>query len=316
MMKADSPTRRKFMRRLCVLWLAMAMLGQAIGFAQRSAQAGTAPTVVAAGGMAATPVAPVRVGLLYNRRQATLLAGGSERLVNYVRAITDNGGTICALSPMLTPAETGKLAQSMDALLVPGGDDVAPCFYGEKPDKSLETTDPEFDLYESNVVSLAEARGLPILGICRGHQFLNVWAGGTLWQDLPTQLHAGTNVVHRIENAEGTAQPCYHDLNLKEGTFMFRLFKTQRLKVNSYHHQGVKVLAPRFHAVAWTDDGLVEAFEDDSGKITGVQFHPEKERALDPAFNCIFSDFIQRAGAAALSNARAESPQHDSPAAR
>ncbi len=77
--------------------------------------------------------------------------------------------------------------------------------------------------------------------------------------------------------------------------FMFRLFKTKRLNVNSYHHQGVKTLAARFHAVAWTDDGLVEAFEDDSGKVAGVQFHPEKERALDPAFNSVFKEFVLQA---------------------
>lgn len=76
---------------------------------------------------------------------------------------------------------------------------------------------------------------------------------------------------------------------------MFRLFKTRRLKVNSYHHQGIKTLAARFHPVAWADDGLVEAFEDDSGTIAGVQFHPEKERVLDPAFNSIFKDFLLRA---------------------
>jgi putative glutamine amidotransferase len=283
------------MRRVWALWFSMAILGQAIGFAQGNPLTGTTANLRPADGALAPPAAQVRVGLLYNRRQATLLAGGDERLVNYVRAITDNGGAICALSPALTADQTDKLAKSLDALLVPGGDDVAPAYYGEKPDKFLETTDPEFDLYESNVVSMAESRGLPILGICRGHQFLNVWAGGTLWQDIPTQLHAGTNVVHRRENAGGVAQPCYHELTLKEGTCLFRLFRTQRLKVNSYHHQGVKVLAPRFHAVAWTDDGLVEAFEDRSGKITGVQFHPEKERALDSAFNCIFSDFIHRA---------------------
>ena len=185
--------------------------------------------------------------------------------------------------------------KSLDALLIPGGNDVDPALYNEKPDKCLEQTDPEFDHYVSNVVSQAAARGIPVLGICRGLQFLNVWAGGTLWQDLPSRPPSGTNVVHRILRASGEAAPCYHEITIKEGSFMFRLFKTRRLKVNSYHHQGIKTLAARFHPVAWADDGLVEAFEDDSGTIAGVQFHPEKERVLDPAFNSIFKDFLLRA---------------------
>ena len=241
---------------------------------------------------------PVRVGLLYDRKQAKRLAAGDDKLKSYVQAITENGGTTCALSPALTAAQTGERVQSLDALLIPGGNDVDPALYHEKPDKRLEQTDPEFDRYVGKVVSQAVARGIPVLGICRGDQFLNVWAGGSLWQDLPTRPPSGTNVVHRIPRPHGEAAPCYHEITIQEGSFMFRLFKTRRLKVNSYHQQGVKTLAPRFHPVAWSDDGLVEAFEDDSGKIAGVQFHPEKERGLDPAFNSVFVDFISRAAQA------------------
>lgn len=244
--------------------------------------------------------APV-VGILYNRIQAEKLAKGSDTLTNYVRAITDNGGTTTNLSPALTAVEIGNRANEIDGLLIPGGDDIDPALYRADRDECCEASDPEFDRFESNVISAAVGRGIPILGICRGHQFLNVWAGGTLLQDIPTQLHSFTNVVHRTKDATGNIEVCYHWITILKGSYLWKLLHSVRLEVNSAHHQGIQELAQKFHAVGWSDDGLVEAIEDDSGTILGVQFHPERLRLMPnyEVFNGIFVDFVKRAKATA-----------------
>lgn len=244
-----------------------------------------------------------KIGIIYNREQAEQLEKGGNRLTSYARAIEENGGTVVILSPLLSKRETKARLDSLDALLIPGGEDINPARYHEKPDPKLEACDNELDAYECKVLDRAAARGIEILGICRGLQVLNVWAGGTLWQDLPSEL--GTNVIHRRLSPSGDALPCYHGITIEPGSFLWTLFQTNRLTVNSYHHQGVDKLAGRFHAVARSDDGLVEAFEDRTDQIRAVQFHPERLR-LEPgytSFNCIFSDFVSRAAAAAQKRA-------------
>lgn len=267
--------------------LALSVLVLITGCKSASIQAGE-PTVVP---VTVSNPAP-KIGIIYNREQAEQLEKGGNRLTSYARAIEENGGTVVILSPLLSKRETKARLDSLDALLIPGGDDVNPARYHEKPDPKLEACDNELDAYECKVLDRAAARGIEILGICRGLQVLNVWAGGTLWQDLPSEL--GTNVIHRRLSPSGDALPCYHGITIEPGSFLGTLFQTNRLTVNSYHHQGVDKLAGRFHAVARSDDGLVEAFEDQTGNIRAVQFHPERLR-LEPdytSFNCIFSDFV------------------------
>ncbi len=230
------------------------------------------------------------VGLLYTSSQAEAWPG-TDILINYTSAIEENGGSVVILAQTLEPGETAARLASIDALLVPGGDDVSPDLYGEKTDPLTETVDRDFDLYELAAVKKAVSRGIPILGICKGHQLLAVYAGGALYQDLPTQLKS--KVTHRIRE-EGTSLPCYHEVKLRKGSAMARLFKGRRYKVNSYHHQGVKTAGGIFRAVAWSDDGLIEAME--AGRIITTQFHPEKERRADPAFNAVFEYFLSLAG--------------------
>ena len=114
-------------------------------------------------------------------------------------------------------------------------------------------------------------------------------AGGTLNQDLPTQLRGA--VVHRIRE-NGVSKPCYHEITIEESSLLYKLFKTRRLRVNSYHHQAADK-AGGYAVAARADDGVVEAFEKDN--VLAVQFHPERARKTEPVFNSIFEYFIRQA---------------------
>ncbi len=233
----------------------------------------------------------VRVGLFYNKAQYDQLMHGKDFLTNYTSAIEENGGQRVALSPRLTPDQTATALDSLDRLLIPGGADIDPKFYGEKRRKKLEKPiDSRFDQYEIDGVKHAKARGIPILGICRGFQLLNVEAGGTLYQDLPSEL--GTNVIHRLRDEDGNTVRCVHYITISSGSALYEVFKTNRLKVNSYHHQGIDALGQGLKVIARTDDGLPEAIENREQHVMGVQFHPEKDRKAIALFNNIFPYFI------------------------
>jgi putative glutamine amidotransferase len=231
----------------------------------------------------------VEVGLLCK-------SGDLPLLTNYIKAINENGARIVPL-PFQGSTNPSPLLLTVSALLIPGGDDIDPDLYHEKPAVNLDNPDRRFDDYECAAIRQAEARSIPVLGICRGLQILNVAFKGTLYQDLPSQL--GTNVIHRQRPTNGNvpSQPCFHEITIQKGSLLFRSVKTERLEVNSYHHQGVKALGEGLVPTAWSDDGLVEGFENKNGTILAVQFHPEKVRATNLVFNAIFRDFINRAAA-------------------
>ncbi|MGP8199031.1 MAG: gamma-glutamyl-gamma-aminobutyrate hydrolase family protein [Limisphaerales bacterium] len=231
----------------------------------------------------------VDVGLLCKSNDLPLLT-------NYFKAINENGARIVPL-PYKGSTNPSLQLLTVSALLIPGGDDIDPDLYHEKQVvTNLDNPDRHFDDYECASVRQAEARNMTILGICRGLQILNVSFNGTLFQDLPSQL--GTKVQHRLcPNGKSFPQPCFHEITIQKGSLLFRSVKTERLEVNSYHHQGVKVLGEGLVPTAWSDDRLVEAFENKKGNILAVQFHPEKMRATNFLFNAIFRDFINRAAA-------------------
>ncbi len=251
------------------------------------------PAASAAGGL---PGGPPCVGILYNSGQARELPA-KDRLAAYTEAVRASGGLPVVLSQLLTPEETAVRLAAIDALLVPGGDDVAPDLYGQEPQPELEDTDRGFDLYELAAIRAAAARKLPILGICKGLQLLNVEAGGTLYQDLPSQLRGP--VTHRIRK-KGVSKPCYHKIEIQENSLLHKIFKKRSLRVNSYHHQAVDKPGEGYAITARSADGVVEAIEKEN--ILAVQFHPEKDRKAAPAFNAIFEYFIGQARAAAVQN--------------
>lgn len=184
------------------------------------------------------------------------LRGDAEKLKNYTAALTAVGAE-CVVSFDLS------LAEDCDGLLLPGGVDVDPVHYGQENTASRDI-DPERDRDEFALIDLFLRLERPILGICRGHQILNIALGGTLIQDLPDESHHQredkVDRVHRIK----TLHPFLSDLY------------GEAFVSNSAHHQAVDRLADGLQLTCVNEDGVVEGFIHENGRIIGVQFHPER----------------------------------------
>jgi putative glutamine amidotransferase len=189
--------------------------------------------------------------------------------ITYVRAVEAAGG-VPVVMPPLAPADVPALVERLDGLLLSGGPDLAPEAYGAMPHAELGETEAGLDAFEYAVVRDALALELPILGICRGAQALNVALGGTLHQHLP-DLVGGA--VHRQSN---DARSPAHLVDVVPGTRLSRLVGTTRLEVNSFHHQAVDRLGGGLRVSARAPDGTVEAIEDPARPfVLAVQWHAE-----------------------------------------
>jgi putative glutamine amidotransferase len=186
-----------------------------------------------------------------------------------------------------TPALLAGYAQEMDGLLLVEGEDIAPARYRAAPTTArlAEETHPLKDEIEFRLCRLALRQRLPVLGICRGAQILNVIGGGTLYADVKKEMPS--RLVHRINGqingringrADGVRYHRHrHALTILPNTPLARWYGRAHIRVNSYHHQGIKQLAGRFRPMAYAGDGLLEGFYDPEAPfIIGVQFHPER----------------------------------------
>lgn len=191
-------------------------------------------------------------------------------------------------------------AQWLDGLVLHGGADVSPLSYGEQPLQDKWAGDKNRDEYEIELVSAFERHGKPVFGVCRGLQLLNVACGGTLYQDIATQLPEA--LTHRDA---AVYDRNFHTVDIVAGSRLAQLYpQASRFKVNSIHHQAIKQLAPGFVVEAVSDeDGVVEAIRrPDAGKpfMAAVQWHPEfhlpDSDTIDDA--ALLADFLAAAAAA------------------
>lgn len=209
----------------------------------------------------------------------TRMWDGAERAgVNaaYVRAVLNAGGAPIILSPLLDERYAARATDGLDALILTGGEDVDPAHYGAAPSPHLQTVDAQRDRFELAIFASARARGIPVLGICRGIQVINVALGGTLWQDLPTERPGPT------AHDPGAARDARtHAIRVAPETRAAAALGRTELTVNSFHHQAVRQLAPGLTATAWSPDGLIEAVEgsDQAPWLLAVQWHPEEMHA-------------------------------------
>ncbi len=189
--------------------------------------------------------------------------------ITYVRAVEAAGG-IPVVMPPLAPADVPALVARLDGLLLSGGPDLAPDAYGAAPHAELGDTEAGLDAFEYAVVGEALDAGLPILGICRGAQALNVARGGTLHQHLPD---LGDVVLHRQRDE---ARRPSHRVKVTRGTLLARVLGTTKLEVNSFHHQAVDRLGAGLRVSATAPDGTIEAIEDPKRPfVLAVQWHAE-----------------------------------------
>jgi len=204
---------------------------------------------------------------------------GAERTgVNgaYVRSVLAAGGVPIVLSPLLGPSFAPRALDGLDALLLTGGEDIDPAWYGAAPSPLGQPPSRERDLFELALFATARQRELPILGICRGIQLVNVALGGTLFQDLPTERPGPVR-----HEPDGGRESRSHAVRLSEGSRAATALGTTTLSVNSIHHQGVDRLGAGLVASGWSEDGLVEAVETPAGAawLLAVQWHPEEMHA-------------------------------------
>ena len=193
--------------------------------------------------------------------------------------------------------QLGDYAEALDGLVLQGGNDVAPQNYGEKPMHADWAGDSVRDRYEMALVRAFVKAGKPVFGICRGFQLLNVMHGGTLYQDIATQLpHA---LAHRDA---ARFDRHFHDIELAANSRLAQLYpRVKRARVNSIHHQGIKRLASGFEVEArCPDDGMIEAIRQRGpGYVAAVQWHPEFHGAGQRSFDddAMLHDFLNAARA-------------------
>ena len=206
---------------------------------------------------------------------------------SYVRALIGAG-----LAPLLIPAMDEVALEAvcarLDGLLLSGGEDVDPAFYGQERLPECQPPDRERDAMELALARMALARDLPILGICRGIQALNVARGGTLYQDLGTQLpETHPHAMSHLPRATLT-----HEIVVERGSRLSEILGVERLGVNSLHHQAVREPGAGLRVVALADDGVVEAMEaSDHRFVVAVQYHPEELVETDELSRKLFAAF-------------------------
>jgi putative glutamine amidotransferase len=214
----------------------------------------------------------------------------------YVQSLVAAGGVPLVLSPLLGPSLAARALDAADGLVLTGGEDLDPSWYAAEPSPLLSPPSRERDLFELALFAAARQRELPILGICRGIQLINVALGGTLYQDLPSE-RPGV-VDHR---PDGPRDVRSHRVRLQPSSRVAEALDATSLIVNSSHHQAIRDLAPGLLATGWTDDGLIEAAEtgSDAPWLLAVQWHPEEmygePRAPDHG---LFAALVREAGSA------------------
>ena len=210
-------------------------------------------------------------------------------LPGYMQGVEQAGGVPIMLPLTDEDAVLRQLVELCDGFLLTGGQDVSPALYGAAPSPQCGETCPRRDAMEKVLLPLALAQNKPVLGICRGIQFLNACLGGTLYQDLPIE-HPSTACHHQ---QPPYAQPV-HGVTLVPGTPLQTLLGKQTLAVNSLHHQAIQTLAPALQAMAVSEDGLVEAVCLPEKKfVWAVQWHPEFSFAVNADSRKIFAAFIE-----------------------
>ena len=203
---------------------------------------------------------------------------GDTYYVPYLKAVEAAGA-----EPVELPPDTTSLPD-VDGLLLPGGWDVDPAFYGEAKDEKVGPIDRALDETELRLFKQAREQELPVLGICRGQQVINVALGGSLVQHLEhhdVRGHGRSHLAHTIE-VDPTSE-----LGSAAGE--------HKIRVNSFHHQAIRRLAQGLHQTAKGEDGTVEGVESDDGLIVAVQCHPEELTTDLPWARSLFERFVARA---------------------
>jgi putative glutamine amidotransferase len=212
---------------------------------------------------------------------------------HYSEAVEAAGGAPLHISLIPDKEYVAAVVGQCDGILLPGSDsDVDPLLYEREPHPALGQVHPIKDQTDLLVIRAADELGLPLFAICFGMQVLNVSRGGTLLQDIPSQL--GEAIKH--QQGAPRDRPS-HRVTLLSGSVVAELANSDQAVVNSHHHQAIETLGRDLTAAAWTADGLIEAIEDHrpERRVLGVQWHPELGWRKDRFSQALFADFVKNA---------------------
>lgn len=211
----------------------------------------------------------------------------------YVEGICRAGGLPLLIPPISTcTAEEGisDILSQLQGLLLTGGQDVHPRYFGEEPHAAIGRVNPPRDDLELPLCQAAVEAKMPVLSICRGAQLMNIALGGDVYQDLNAQYKDEDLICHS-QSAPKWAP--FHHVSIKEGSRLHKIMGTHQIFTNSFHHQAVRTLASGLEAVAWAADGVIEAIESVSHPfLIGVQWHPER-MLEDPHMITLFEAFVE-----------------------
>lgn len=195
--------------------------------------------------------------------------------LNYCQAL-QKVGAMPILIPILPDfvEDIPILLKKIDGVIISGGVDVHPYHYGEEPIQGLGMVTPNRDIIELAISKECVKNKIPLFGICRGMQVLNIALGGDVYQDIYKQIR-GRELLQHNQSSEG--EHANHSIDIEAESFLYEIFQQKIGWVNSFHHQVIKNIAPSLKDVAWSKDGFIEAVEHkDIPSIFAVQWHPEK----------------------------------------
>lgn len=223
---------------------------------------------------------------------ANVSEGNVSLLPGYYKSIIKAGGIPMVIPPSDDMSIIAGLLDSVDGILLSGGADINPLFMEEEPVNELHNINPYRDRQELLIVKMAANRQIPIFGICRGLQVMNVALGGTIYQDIYSQID-GKLIKHSQDLDRAYAS---HLVNLEEDSMLSQIINATTLPVNSFHHQAIKDVAQGFKVCAIASDGVIEAIESTEYKsMIGVQWHPEcfilnNDECMMPLFDWLIGE--------------------------
>ncbi|MFA5974515.1 MAG: gamma-glutamyl-gamma-aminobutyrate hydrolase family protein [Lentimicrobiaceae bacterium] len=219
------------------------------------------------------------------------LSSGSDNYKNWIHR-SDSLAEIIDMKGMQVDSAL-RLLSTCDAILFTGGEDVVPAYYGKGYDSTRCESNPGRDSLEFALISEAMRLRMPILGVCRGQQIVNVALGGTLIVDIPKD-HPG-NVIHQCKDYIH----CFHSVTVLKGSMLNNITKADTGMVASNHHQAIEKAAPGIRIAAWSADSIAEAIEwaDPAGKpfLMAVQWHPERMDTKSPLSMPLMKAFLEAA---------------------
>lgn len=244
--------------------------------------------------MPSEPSPRPRVGVPYRTRKEEL-TGDFGKLEPYIKAVNAAGGQPVPISLGLTAQHLHRIAWTLDGILLTGSPaDIEPSLFGAA--KHPETAEGDLDRQRTDFALVEHALGehKPLLAICYGIQSLNVFLGGTLVQDVPSEL--GTQIQHDWD-CDGGEPESFHSVRLEPGSRLTQVAGASEAVVNSSHHQAVLEPGRDLRVVSRAADGVVEAVEwaNDSSAVIGVQWHPERMAETDPFAQALFRNLVRAA---------------------